>query len=151
MQCWKSDPQTLTMAMTLGYWDIRGVSGGPLGRVGWRRAGICCAVGDRLARNVFCSLQPSPFAPQPPSQVCVCVCVCSHRCVFVCSHRRLLPRCVCECVCECVCVFAPLCACVFSPPPPSQVCVCVCARARACAQKWVDRGRGLGVWEGLEQ
>lgn len=27
-------------------WDLRGVSGGPLGRVGWRRAGICCAVGD---------------------------------------------------------------------------------------------------------
>ncbi|XP_027392062.1 glutathione S-transferase Mu 1 isoform X1 [Bos indicus x Bos taurus] len=38
------------MAMTLGYWDIRGVSGGPLGRVGW-------------------PLQPSPFASPPPSQL----------------------------------------------------------------------------------
>ena len=43
------------MAMTLGYWDIRGVSGGPPGR-----AGKCCAAGDRFARNFVCGDRCSP-------------------------------------------------------------------------------------------
>ena len=34
---------TCTMPMILGYWDIRGVSGGPPGRGRWRRVGKCCA------------------------------------------------------------------------------------------------------------
>ena len=50
-----------------------------------------------------------------------------------------------------MCVRTAVCLCVLTAASFPGVCVCVCARARACAQKWVDRGRGLGVWEGLEQ
>ena len=76
---------TCTMPMILGYWDIRGVSGGPPGRGRWRRVGKCCAPlgkcckaeagsNQKLAQDLLLR-SPCPLSPIIFSgcwHVCVC-------------------------------------------------------------------------------
>ena len=68
------------MPMILGYWDIRGVSGGPQGLGRWRRVGKSRAVGlvQPEASTGLAAAEPLSLPHHLTwcwrARVCVCVC-----------------------------------------------------------------------------